>query len=88
MEKRKSMKYHVTRSSWGPVSVDSPCSGAMRDERATAWPGEFVWYVELQTLDDLQAFLEKNGGALGLFSPEEGEEHPVIEIFDDDEDDE
>jgi hypothetical protein len=82
------MKYQVTRSSLGPVSSEPPCRGAVRGLQATAWPGEFVWYVELQTLDDLQAFLDRNGGALGLFAPEEGEEHSVIEIFDDDEDDE
>jgi hypothetical protein len=82
------MKYQVTRTSLGPVSSEAPCPGAMRGLQATAWPGEFVWYIELRTLEDLQAFLEKNGGAVGLFLPEEGEEHPVIEIFDDDEDDE
>ena len=82
------MKFQVTRSSVGPVSSESPCPGAIRGLDATAWPGEFVWYVELRTLDDLQAFLESNGGAVGLFSPEVGETHPVIEIFDDDEDDE
>jgi hypothetical protein len=29
--------------------------------------------------------LQETGGALGLFTPEEGEEHPAIEIFDEDE---
>jgi len=32
------------------------------------------------------SFLARVGGALGLFSPEDGEECPVIEIFDDDQD--
>jgi hypothetical protein len=86
-EGSKPMKFQVSRTSLGQVSPHAPCAGAIRGSEPTAWPGEHVWYLELQTLDDLQAFLEKNGGALGLFSPEEGEKHPTIEIFDDDEDD-
>ena len=33
------------------------------------------------------AFLNANGGAVGLFAPEEGEDHPALEIFDDTEED-
>jgi hypothetical protein len=80
------MKFQVSRTSLGSVSKKSPCPGAVRGPEAPAWPGEYVWYVELQSLEELQAFLEKNGGGLGLFCPEQGEAHPVIEIFDDDED--
>jgi hypothetical protein len=82
------MRFQVYRSSWGATSRDAPCRGAIRGLEATAWPGEYVWYVELGTLEELQAFLNANGGALGLFGPEEGEQCPVIEIFDDDEEDE
>jgi hypothetical protein len=82
------MKFQVTRSSLGAVSRQPPCNGAVRGEEAVAWPGEYVWFVELNSLEELQAFLEANGGGLGLFVPEEGEEYPVIEIFDDDEDEE
>jgi hypothetical protein len=51
------------------------------------WPGEYQWYVEMATLEDLVRFLDQNGGGLGLFTPEEGEEYPVIEVLDEEEDD-
>ena len=70
------------------MSKHAPCKGAVRGPEAAAWPGEYVWFVELHTLEDLHAFLQTSGGGLGLFAPEDGEEHPVIEIFDDDEDEE
>jgi hypothetical protein len=80
------MKFLVTRSSEGAVSKKPPCKGAVRGSEAAAWPGEFEWFVELATLEELVAFLHANGGGVGLFAPEEGEEHPALEIFDDDED--
>jgi hypothetical protein len=80
------MRFLVCRASEGAVSKKPPCKGAVRGPEAAAWPGEFEWFVELGTLDELAAFLDANGGGLGLFAPEEGEEHPVIQIFDDDED--
>ncbi len=60
----------------------------MRGPEAAAWPGEYVWFVDLQSLEELHAFLQTNGGGLGLFLPEEGDLFPAIEIFDDDEEDE
>jgi hypothetical protein len=78
------MRFLVSRSSAGAVSRQPPCEGAIRGPEAAAWPGEYQWFVEVNTLEDLVALLEKSGGGLGLFSPEEGEDHPVIEIFDDD----
>lgn len=80
------MRFQVIRSSQGAVSKGPPCPGAVRGPESTAWPGEYEWYIELARLEELLAFLQDNGGALGLFAAEEGEEHPVIEIFDDDED--
>jgi hypothetical protein len=77
------MRFLVSRSSQGAVSKQPPCRGAVRGPEASAWPGEYQWYVELNRLEDLVAFLDENGGGLGLFSPEEGEAHPVIEIYDD-----
>jgi hypothetical protein len=85
--KGKSMKFLITRASLGPVSEKPPCKGAIRGPESGTWPGEFEWYIEVPALEDLLAFLNENGGSLGLFSPEEGEEYPVIEIFDDDEED-
>jgi hypothetical protein len=79
------MKFQVCRASQGAVAKAPPCQGAVRGPEAKAWPGEFAWFVELATLEELAAFLDENGGALGLFAPEGGEEHPVIEIFDDEE---
>jgi hypothetical protein len=79
------MRVQVCRASQGAVSKSPPCKGAVRGPEAKAWPGEFAWFVELTTLEELVAFLDENGGALGLFAPEEDEEGPVIEIFDDDE---
>jgi hypothetical protein len=79
------MKFLVSRASQGAVSKGSPCQGAVRGPESAAWPGECQWYIELATLEDLLAFLDEVGGGLGLFSPEEGEEHPAIEIFDEDE---
>ena len=79
------MKFQVTRSSQGAVSKSPPCAGAVRGPEASAWPGEYPWFLELGSLEELVAFLEKTGGGLGLFTPEDGEEHPVLEIFDEDE---
>jgi hypothetical protein len=81
-----SMKFLICRASEGMVSKMPPCEGAVRGPEATAWPGEFEWQIELATLDDLVAFLHDTGGGLGLFAPEPGEEHPVLQILDDDED--
>ncbi len=81
------MKFLLTRTSEGAVSIRPPCKGAERGPESAAWPGEYQWFIELDTLEELVSLLEKNGGALGLFSAEEDEDHPVIEIFDDDEDD-
>jgi hypothetical protein len=78
------MKFLVSRASQGAVSKESPCQRAVRGPEASGWPGEYEWFVELDTLEDLLAFLYANGGGLGLFAPEEGEEHPAIEIFDED----
>ena len=44
--------------------------------------------MELQSLEELLGFLNRHGGGLGVFAPEEDEDAPVIEIFDDDADDE
>ncbi|HYT95353.1 MAG TPA: hypothetical protein VEL76_41930 [Gemmataceae bacterium] len=82
------MRFLLTRASQGAVSKDPPCRGAVRGSESKAWPGEHLWFIDLGTLEDLVAFLHNNGGALGLFAPEEDEEYPTIEIFDDDEDEE
>lgn len=79
------MRFQVCRASQGSVSKTPPCRGAERGPEARAWPGEHAWFLELATMEELMAFLDKNGGALGLFAPEGGEPEPVIEIFDDDE---
>jgi hypothetical protein len=79
------MKFSVTRSSVGAVSKRPPVKGAIRGPESPVWPGEFEWHVELNTLEDLLAFLKKAGGGIGLFVPEQDEEFPVIEIFDEDE---
>lgn len=82
------MKFLISLASQGAISKEPPCRGAIRGPEAPAWPGEYQWLVELNSLDDLVTFLEQNGGGLGLFSPEEGEVLPAIEIYDDmDEDD-
>lgn len=80
------MRFLVYRSSQGAMSKDPPCVQAMRGPEAPAWPGEFQWFVELGSLDELLQFLADNGGGLGLFAAEEGEGYSAIEIFDDDED--
>jgi len=82
------MKFLVSRESEGPVSKTPPCKRAQRGPQASGWPGEYEWLLELNTLEDLMAFLAETGGALGLFSPEGGEEYPTIQIFDEDETDE
>jgi hypothetical protein len=81
------MKFLVSRSSEGFLSKDPPCPEAVRGPEAPAFPGEYSWFLELETLEDLVAFLDENGGGLGLFSPEGDEDYPAIEIFDEDEDD-
>jgi hypothetical protein len=80
------MKFLVSRASQGPVSKHAPCPGAVRGPEAPAWPGEYEWFIELNSLEELVRFLDETGGALGLYAPEEGEVHHTIEIFDEDED--
>ncbi len=80
------MKFLVTRSTEGAVSKKPPCKGAVRGPDSGAWPGEFQWFVELGTLEDLTTFMNENGGGLGWIAPEDDEEYPVLEIFDDDKD--
>ena len=77
------MRFLVNRASQGAVSKDPPCRGARRGPESSAWPGEYQWFVDFDSLDELVAFLTENGGALGLFAPEEGDEYPGIEIYDD-----
>jgi hypothetical protein len=79
------MKYLIFRASQGAVSKDPPCPGAVRGEQAPAFPGEYEWFVELNTLDALLTLLYRMGGGLGLFAPEEDEEVPAIEIIEEDE---
>ncbi len=79
------MKFMVNRASQGSTSKQPPCKGAVRGPEIPTWPGEYEWFIEMNTMEELVAFLEQNGGGLGLFSPEEDEEYPVIEIFDEDE---
>jgi len=81
------MKFRVCRATWGAVSKQPPCKGATRGPEARAWPGEYEWFIELNSLEDLLKFLGANGGALGLYTPEEGEDQPDIEIFDEADDD-
>ncbi len=76
------MRFLVSRTSQGAVSKDPPCPGAIRGPEARAWPGEYQWFIELNTLEDLMRFLDQNGGGLGVWSPEEGEDYPEIEIID------
>jgi hypothetical protein len=80
------MRFQISRASQGPVAPQPPCRGAVRGPEASAWPGEYTWYLELASLDELLAFLKANGGGLGLFVPEEGETDPALELFDEDED--
>lgn len=82
------MRFLVGRTSQGAVSRHAPCPGAIRGPEAKAWPGEYQWFIELDSLEQLVQFLNDNGGGLGLWAPEEDEEHPVLEIFDEDEEDE
>jgi hypothetical protein len=67
----------------------SPCPGAVRGPEAEAFPGEYTWFIDLETLDDLVGLLDNYGG-LVLWSADQGEGLPVIEIDDeeDEEDDE
>jgi hypothetical protein len=81
------MKFLVTRASEGAVSKRPPCKGAVRGPEAPAWPGEYQWHLELDSLDALMAFVNQVGGGVGIFAPEEGEDFPVLEIFDEDEQD-
>ena len=79
------MKFLISRASQGPVSKGPPCRGAVRGPESPAWPGEYEWFIEVDTLDGLMALLHQTGGALGLFAAEEGEAYPAVEIFDEDE---
>ena len=72
----------VNRPAWGPLSLP-PVPGAIRGPEAPAFPGEYVWFIELNGLDDLIRLLDEHGG-LVLWSAAEGEGQPVIEIPDED----
>ena len=78
------MRFLVNRASQGSVSSERPCPGAVRGPESAAWPGEYQWFLDLDSLEEMLSFLERSGGALGLYSPEEGEDRPVIEILDED----
>ena len=78
------MRFIVSRASEGAMSNKLPCRRAVRGPEAKAWPGEYQWFIEVDTPEDLLTLLNETGGALGLFSPEEDEAYPVIEIFDED----
>jgi hypothetical protein len=84
-QKGQPMKFQITRTSKGAVSKRPMCKGAIRGAESPGWPGEYEWFVELNGLDELVKFLHATGGGLGLWAPEAEEEHPVIEIFDEDE---
>lgn len=82
------MRFLVNRASKGVVSKDPPCRGAVRGPESSAWPGEYQWFVDLNSMDELAAFLRESGGGLGLFAPEEGNEYAGIEIYDESDEDE
>ena len=86
-QKGEAMRFMVSKDSQGAISRETPCPGAVRGPEAEAWPGEYTWFLELNSLDELIALLNEQGGALGLFAPEEGEAYPAIEIFDDQDED-
>ena len=75
------MRFLVNRASIGVTSKNSPCPGALRGPESSAWPGEYQWFIDLNSLEELAAFLNENGG-LGLFAPEDGDDYPGIEIYD------
>jgi hypothetical protein len=79
------MRFQISRASQGAVSTQPPCLGAVRGPESGAWPGEYEWFVDVGSLDALVRLVTDVGGGVGLFAPEEGEEHPVLQIFDDDE---
>ncbi len=82
------MRFLVYRSSQGSVSKEPPCKGAVRGPESAAWPGEYVWFLDLNTLEELLGYLNAVGGGLGVFAAEEDEEHPAIEIFEEEAGDE
>jgi len=75
------MRFQVMHSAEGSVSKEPPVPGAVRGPEAPAFPGEFLWYLELESLDDLIRLLDQHGGLM-LWSADEGEGHPVVEIPD------
>lgn len=79
------MKFQIMRESQGAASKAAPWPGAVRGPESSAWPGEYEWFLEVADLEGLVKLLEDSGGALGLFAPEGGEESPVIQIFDEEE---
>jgi hypothetical protein len=83
---RKPMRFLIYRASQGSTSKGPPCEGAVRGPEESAWAGEYPWYIEIASLEELMRLLQESGGGLGLFAPEEDEKHPAVEIFDDDED--
>ena len=80
------MRFLVNRASQGAASKTPPCRGAVRGPEAAGWPGEYSWYVELDSLEELVTFLGENGGGLALYIPEEGDDAPGLEILDDTDD--
>jgi hypothetical protein len=85
--RRKAMRFQVTRSSEGNVSRTPPCPEAVRGPEAAAFPGEYLWFVELNSIEDLVRLLDTHGG-LVLWSAEQGEGFPVVEILDEEDEDE
>src|SRR5262249_61951643 len=75
------MRFLINRASEGAVSKQPPCKGAVRGPESPAWPGEYQWLIEVDSLEALITLLDETGGGGGPFSPPGGEENPPPPIL-------
>lgn len=71
------MEFEVKRTSWS-VCLESPCKEAKLGESDT----NLCWVVEIESMDDLITFIERNENEIVVTKAETNNSLPVIEIYD------
>lgn len=72
------MRYRITRTSdWD--GKKQPCKNAYQKSGQDDWDNP-LWFVDVATIDDLQALMMETGCPIILFDGDYGDE---IEIYDD-----
>lgn len=79
------MRFIITRTSRYIYSEENPCDGATKEKIFTDWkePVEVTaWFKEINTLEELLAFIKKNGQIV-IGKSYQNKKYLEIEIYDD-----